>query len=425
VLLAGLSAYGAGESDPAAELIELYHQRDYFVLRARLAEPSGSTGTAEYRFLTAVVDHAFNRPLEANRILVDLEPRASELPAALRSEALYLQMKNHLRLHDYGAALASAQRIIGAPGEHPSELVSEVANTALLLDALRGAPPQTVEVRSTTRLKLELHRRLAAIEIDGSRVELAIDTGANFSVLARSEAKRAGLEIREVGLQVATSTGGTVLADVAVAKRVSLGRAELRNVVFLVFPDELLSFADGSRLSGLIGFPVLEALGEIRLLADNLLEIPARAPKRTDSNLALDGPELLVSARFHKQDVVCRLDTGSSRTFFYEPFFRRFQSRIESLGARQRVEVEGVGGTREVEAIRPSTLTLTVARADLVLPEPLVYTSPLGASGREFLSCNLGVEQFDRFRYYAINFEDMALVLGPALGRPGRSLGPG
>ncbi|PWG74236.1 hypothetical protein DF186_18940, partial [Enterococcus hirae] len=80
----------------------------------------------------------------------------------------------------------------------------------------------------------------------------------------RSEASRAGLSIREVGLQVATSTGKVVTADVAVADRLRVGGAEFRHVVFLVFPDELLTFPDGTRISGLIGLPMIEALGEIR-----------------------------------------------------------------------------------------------------------------------------------------------------------------
>ncbi len=418
LLLLAVSDDVTGQAEPLAELLELYHQRDYFELRAALAGATALVERPEHRFLTAAVDHAFNRPLASNRVLAELSSQGSNLPAKLKSEALRLEMENHVRLHDYPAALVAARRIVGAPGEHPRELVSEVANTTLLLEALQAEPPQTVEIRSASRLKLELRRRLVAVTLGGSRVELGIDTGANFSVLMRSVAQAAGLSIRSVGLQVTTSTGRIVPADVAVADQVTLGRAELRNVVFLVFPDELLSFAGGARLPGLIGLPVLEALGEIRLLADNVLEIPARPPKRGESNLALDGLELLVSARFQKEDIVCRLDTGSGRTFFYAPFFQRFRSRIESLGQRQPVEIEGVGGARRLEAIEVSALTLQVARADLRLRRPLIYTAPLVDGGEDYLACNLGIDELDGFRYYAINFVDMALFLGPALRRP-------
>lgn len=54
-----------------------------------------------------------------------------------------------------------------------------------------------------------------------------------------------------------TSTGSRVTADVAVAPRVRLGQVELANVVFLVLPDEALTFGPTFRIPGLIGFPVI------------------------------------------------------------------------------------------------------------------------------------------------------------------------
>lgn len=408
---------GAGQTEPDHELLELYRQRDFFELRDRLKDAETASPSPERRFLQAALHHAFNRPGESNRLLAELSSGVSELPAELLTESLRLQMENHLRLHDYASALAAARRLVDNPTRHPAELVSEIANTSLLLAALETAPAQTVEATSTTRLKLEFGRRRLAVRIGDRRLELSLDTGANFSVLMRSEAQRAGLTIREVGLEVATSTGKRVPADVAVAERVTLGRAEFRNVVFLVFPDELLTFPDGFRLPGLIGFPVLEALGEIRLRVDNLFEAPGRTPSRSFSNLALDGLEPLVSVSVQGQRLVCRLDTGAGETFFYEPFYRRFRERLDKVGEPRTVEAAGVGGIRKLDALRLPPLTVELARAGVRLEQPIVYTAPLADDGDERLDCNLGLDALEGFRYYAINFRDMALVLGPPARR--------
>ena len=151
------------------------------------------------------------------------------------------------------------------------------------------------------------------LEIGDREVRLGIDTGANLSVLARSEAERLGLSIRPVGLQVGTSTGLSVEADVAVADRARLGTADYRHVVFLVFPDRLLSFPDGTRIPGLVGFPMLEALGEVRFWADNTLEIPRRAPKRKGFNLAFDEQEPLVLATVGEAEAARRGFAGRVR----------------------------------------------------------------------------------------------------------------
>lgn len=408
------AAMVAGAGAPASdELLELYRRRDYFELRERLGGVPGSApaGPVELRFVAGAVQHAFNRPLASNRTLAELAA-AGDLPRELADEARRLRIANHLRLYEYRAALSLARESAWPPaGGRESAQAHEARNIGRLLEALVDTPAQRVEVARTTRTSLRLDRRVA-VEIGAHELRLAIDTGANFSVLMRSEAQSAGLAIREVGLQVTTATGGLVAADVAVAPRVLLGAAEFRHVVFLIFPDEMLTFENDVKVSGLVGLPMLEALGEVRFWSDNTVEIPVRPPRRKRSNLALDGHEPLVRARAFGEDLVCRLDTGSNRTFFYSSFYRRFRERIVAVGDTQRVEVAGVGGARTIGVYRVPFLTLSLARADIQLRRNDIYTAPLVGGADEYLDCTIGREALDGFRYYAINLRDMALVLG-------------
>jgi predicted aspartyl protease len=396
-------------------LAELYRVRDFFELRERVGDSQQlpPDASAELRFYAAAVAHAFNRPQDSTRSLLALDA-GEGLSPQLRGEARRLRMGNHLRLHEYGHALAVAREIVAAPAdEHPGRVVTEVRNTAVLLAALEGVPPQRLEVRKASRLNLGLERRVQ-LEIGGAKLRFALDTGANFSVIMRSEAERIGLAIRQVGLLVATSTGRTVKADLAVAGSVKMGSAEFENVVFLVFPDQLLTFPDGTRIPGLVGLPMLEALGEVRFRQDNVMEILSKVPKRKRSNLALFDLEPLVRARWLGQDLVCRLDTGSNRTFFYSPFFERFEDRVYKIGDLQEVKVFGVGGQRRLEAFRVPSMFLNVANADLNLRRVDIYRQPLREDVEEVLHCNLGLDALGEFSYYAINFRGMALVLGGA-----------
>lgn len=404
----------AASATAAAEIShfrELYEKRDFFALRDSLKRLGDQeTESAELRFLRAATEQAFNQPERSNQTLGDLlSEEGLEEVLALRS--LHLQMTNHLRLHRYGTALASARALFTRLGpDSDSGLAKDVRGKIPLLEALADVPPQETEIQGPSRLALGNSRRVP-LTIEGTKYDFAMDTGANFSVIRRSEALRLGLEIRPTDLVISTSTTRKITGDVAVASQVEIGRIRYRNVVFLVLPDEVLTFPDGKRIDGLVGFPLVEAMGEVRFRRDDVMEIPHKPPRRLQQNLALNDLDPLVSVRYRKDDLLCRLDTGASHTVFYEPFFRRFQDRIESSGHRITATATGVGGAQQIPAIRLPKLALTIASAGVTLRRVEVYTVAIRPPEENFRDCNLGLDAFDRFRAYTISFRDMALVL--------------
>lgn len=393
------------------ELQTLYRARDFFLLGERLEEISGAAAESpEIRFLMAAVEQAFNQPNESNRTIGSLLEEEVG-PSARISELRQLQMTNHFRLHRYKDALASAQAILADPADQlDPALLAEVRGTLPLYAALADVPPQEIEIKGMSRLTLDAIGRLP-VEIEGTNRRFALDTGANLSVIMRSEAEELGLTIRPTGVEVATSTTRKVLADVAVAGQLRIGRVHYRNVVFLVFPDELLTFDGGKRIPGLVGFPVVEAMQEVRFRRDGVIEIPHHPQTRRWRNLALDNLDPLVRVRYRKDDLVCRLDTGAGHTTFYEPFYERYRERIESFGKHTTVKVGGVGGLQEMPAFRLRKIGLTLAGAGGTLRDVDVYTRPIRPPHENYLYCNLGLDVLQSFRAYVINFRDMALVL--------------
>jgi hypothetical protein len=392
------------------ELQRLYRARDFFALEERLQEISETALDPEIQFLTAAVQQAFNKLEDSNRT-IDAVLEDDALSGLRQLELRQLQMTNYFRLHRYKDALASAQAILANPADQlDPALLAEVRGTLPLYAALADVPPQEIEIKGMSRLTLDAFGRLP-VEIEGTNRRFALDTGANLSVIMRSEAEKLGLTIRPAGVEVATSTTRKVLADVAVAGQMRIGRAHYRNVVFLVFPDELLTFDGGKRIPGLIGFPVVEAMQEVRFRRDGVIEIPHRPQTRRWRNLALDNLDPLVRVRYRKDDLVCRLDTGAAHTTFYEPFYERYRERIESFGKHTTVKVGGVGGLQEMPAFRLRKIGLTLAGAGGTLRDVDVYTRPIRPPHENYLYCNVGQDIFQSYRAYVINFRDMALVL--------------
>jgi len=412
--LATLAVTAAEQPDAppaAADLHTLYASRDFFSLREQIAGDSdGEPQDPERRFFAAAVKLAFNKPAESVRIAESLL-EAENLAPLLSLRLQHLLVTANLRLHRYDDALSAARTLLASPTlEEDPDVEQEVRSTLPLLEALVDVPPQEAEIRRSSRLALGNNRRVP-LRIGDAKRQFALDTGANFSVIMASEAEALGLTIRPAAVEVATSTGSRVLADVAVAKQMTIGKVDYRNVVFLVFPDEFLTFPGGHRIPGLVGFPVVEAMGEIRFRRDNVLEIPSRPPVRKLSNLALDDLDPLVQIRYNRDDLVCRLDTGANKTVFYEPFYQRYRERLESLGRNVTVTTGGVGGLLELPALHLPRLALTIAAAGTTLRDVDIYTRSIRSAGENYLYCNVGLDVLHSFSAYVINFRDMALVL--------------
>ena len=407
-----LAAKEEPKAPPAGpDLQALYESRDFFALRDQIADiPESELQSPEDRFFAAAVELAFNDPAASIRI-AESTLEAGDLPPLVSLRLHHLLVTAYLRLHRYAEALGAARKLLSSPARQEDPAVEqEVLGTLPLLEALEDVPPQEALIRRSSRLALGTSRRVP-LKIGEAKRQFSLDTGANFSVIMTSEAKELGLTIRPAGVEVATSTGTRVQADVAVAKQMSIGKVDYSNVVFLVFPDELLTFPGGHRIPGLIGFPVVEAMGEIRFRRDDVMEIPSNPPVRKLGNLALDDLDPLVQVRYGRDELVCRLDTGANKTVFYEPFYQRYRERLDALGRKVTVTTGGVGGFQEIPALQLPRLAMTIAAGGTNLRDVDVYLRPIRAPEENYLYCNIGLDVLHRFSAYVVNFRDMALVL--------------
>ncbi len=397
VASAGWWLAGCGPSSPAplreavstAELEALYEANDPFTLRDRLAARGELRRPIEQLYLAAV-EHSFNRPERSNQLLAGIEEQ--DLPPELAFEARKLEIWNHFRLFDYAAAARTYEDLLasGLSPRLPKEL-EDLREEAPLYAALAGAPPQRVVERGDAVLSFEEGSggKRVQVVVNGSPRALLVDTGANLSVLMHSEAESLGLEIRPTSLPVHTSTDTVVHADVAVSPSLVLGPYRFENVVFLVLPDEMLSFPEaGIRIPGILGLPVIEALGEIRFRSDSI-EVRAASSGEHASNLALLQLHPLVRIDWQGDGVVCALDTGANRTAFYEPFHRRYRSTVDAMGTPHEVRIGGVGGVQSIQAVELPEVTFTLGGLEVTLEQVDVYVTPI-ANDDGSRECNLG-----------------------------------
>lgn len=398
-----------GANEPGPDPMTLYASRDYFGLRD-LLEHAETRSTPELLLLRAVVAQAFNEPHRSNEHLDELlaSDGVAALPDSLRVDALELRARNHLRLHEYPSALAAARQLLSRASVD-SATREDIANLARIAEALTDVPPQRVVSRTATTIEPGPDGRIP-VRAGGRTRDWVIDTGANLSTVMRSEADSLGWRVREAGIQVGTSTGSRVLADVAVAPRLALGDVVLENVVFLVVPDELLTFGD-FRIPGIIGFPVFDALGEVEFRRGGVMAVPATVPQREARNLALDFLTPLIRVEVLGSPAVCDFDTGANTTSLHLPFYHRHRERIDAEGTADTVRFAGAGGERIMPARILADVRLAFGDTATVLSTVPVYMESVATAGQEHArDCRLGLDALAGFAGYLINLRSMTFL---------------
>ena len=389
------------------EVAELRRGRKYFTLRDRLTQTRDST-TAAALYARAVLEHAMNHPAASNGALAQLRA-VPGLRDSVVADAWELEISNDLRLSDYTAGNRAIDSLLARGFLLDSVRTADAHNTDRIFRALAGIAPQTMIATGPSDVPITGGH--IPMVINDSARNYVFDTGANLSTIMRSEATALGLHIIPTGLDVGSSTSVRVTADLGIADSLRIDAMHFHDVVFLVLDDALLTFPDGFRIPGIIGFPVIEQMGEVRMRRTSLV-VPATPPLRAEHNLLLDELTLLTLARWEGRPMLCRLDTGAGRTQVYEPFYRRYRTAIVAASDTATRKMGGAGGVvrTPVRVVKDARLATGDTVATLKTIDVLVHSIARDET-ENYLDCNLGHDVFDQFDEMIVNFRDMAFLL--------------
>ncbi|HEX6534259.1 MAG TPA: retropepsin-like aspartic protease [Gemmatimonadaceae bacterium] len=415
LLLAIPPARASAQGGP---LGDLYRARRLFALRDRVA--ARADRSVETRCYRGIVLEKFN---QVDASIAPLRACiAATTDTLLAREAWRTLADGYVKLYRYGEAASAYEGLVRRYGAADTALAADWRNSAVLWRAAaRAAMPQRIATRAGTTLPMMRDRAgllRVPVRVNGESVSLVFDTGAQLSVLSASEARRLGVQVSADTIRVDAATGLRTTAHLGVARRLRLGSIEMREVLFLVFPDSALAFPQiGYRIDGILGFPVLDALGEISLERDARLRIPARVDTAGLRNLALDDLVMLVAGAVDGRRGCYQLDTGASTTALFPSFLAaRRGARDARLRARitaDTVGVGGAGGVRLIPGLAVSPLVLATGGATVSLPRVHLYTEPIDDASR-VLDGTIGQDVLRQFAVVTLNFRAMSFELRAA-----------
>ncbi len=404
-------AFSQSENDAFDNLNSLYNKKQFFKIKNILKNDNNDLNKMQSEYFNSLVLCVFNKPSESNSYIDELfNEYPEELSDSMKLNLLNSKLLNCINLYQYKEALNVTEKLLA---EYKSLIkqdeTDELINSALIWKAAADMSPQTITKEGDTRL--DIRKDLAGltnikVNINNIDEEFIFDTGANFSTVSNSIAEKLGMKFLQGNVEVGTSTGLKVNAGLASADSLRIGNMIFTNVLFLVLPDEDLSFADGAYvINGIVGFPVIEDMKQITL-SDKEIFIPAESDRSSYNNLSMNGLIPIIETVVNTDTLTFSFDTGARTTMLYSLYYEENRSDIENNYQPEDIKFGGAGGEVIMKGFKLNGLNFAIASGSVNL-DSISLISEHFTDNDEFIYGNLGNDFIKKFNKMTINFEYM------------------
>jgi hypothetical protein len=392
------------------KLETLLDQKDYFRLETELKAVNGSIDDKQKKYFQCFLDNAFNRNDEAIANIDNiLQKYSSGLPDSLKAALLLLQADSYYKRFQYAKAAINDSIILSNfITSIDTSLIADIKNDLLMRKALQDIPPQETIVNNETILHWKKDGMgLVEIPVRFSKEDYncVVDTKANLSCITESYASKLGLKILDVSIDEGSLiTGINFKSSLGVADSLYIGNILVKNAVFLVMPDATLRFPPFS-IHIIIGFPIIEQLGEIEFYKDGRMTIPASPSESDLHNFALDGLIPILSLQAGNDTLCFDLDLGATNTVLYSTYFEKYKETILRDGKQKNIKLGGAGGSRKKEVYTIPVINLSIQNKTASIRKVDILTQKTSPHERSY--GNLGQDFTGKLDGFILNFKSM------------------
>jgi len=406
------------QSNPLVErqLLQMLDNKDMFRLGARLENERSQISNGIALFLEAHLQNAFNQTKQSlQTIEILLNKYEKSLNDTLFWKIYQLKADNLVKQYQYGESIEAMKKALDNYG-HAADSVAfvDMLDNYNTFEPLKAIPPQKTHITTDITIPIScdhLYNQVLMQVKSGNKSEhFVFDTGASLSVVTESCAARLGIRVLESSLEVENIVGNKIKSKVGVADSLWIGDLLVENAVFFVLADEFLSFKEFDyTIHGIIGFPIMYQMKEIRMNKDKSITVPVCPQKRDFHNLFLDGLTMLVQAETDCDTVLFYIDTGTNNSFFTERYFKVHKEKIREKATLLSFKRGGAGGasiTSKHYVLKNTQLK--IGGYELMLPSIFVTHEKIKSS--ENYDGFIGQDVLMHFNTLILNFEDMYLT---------------
>ena len=399
------------ESD--REMTELLETKDYFRLETALNNIGLQLSETKELYFRAHLQNVFNQT-EHSLQSIDLlfSKHKQSLNDSLIADLLSVKSENHFKQFEYKQAAETLLMVLDSYSHAvDSADLEDMKRTYPVFEMLQNAPPQKIHHTTDVTIpvtKNEFDHLTMQVTCKGVSEDFIFDTGANLSTIVESVAERMGIKPFEGVVQVGSSTGEYLAMNVGIADSLWLSGLLFENIAFLILPDEQLSFPEVNYyIHGIIGFPLMYQMKEIRIDQTGNFFVPHTPVKKELHNLFLNGLFPVVQLVSGQDTLLFNMDTGANTSEFSKKYFDTHQERIMETGVQRTVRRGGGGGIIETEIYELTEVPIKIGNFQMTLSTINVETHEY--SFNEDFDGNLGQDVLMHFEEMILNFESMYL----------------
>ncbi len=412
----------AQEFSPDLRLSSLLKSGEYFQFREELLEKYTSINynepdveTPEKLYFFAWENYLFNKSALSNENIESfLGSKSFIYSDSVAAELLLLHFQNDIRLFNYKRAdSVSTILLFRYASVIEPKTLADIRNTAQITSALVNVAPQTIDRKEN--LDIIYKRDIAnliriPVTMNNKTEDYIFDTGANFSTISQSQAKKMGVRELNAKFSVTTSSRNALESKLGGADKMQIGNITFSNVVFIILPDKALKFAGGIyKIKGIVGLPVIAQMQEIEITKDNHFKSSASSFKPHAVNLGLEGNTPFLNVTFFGDDRLYIFDTGAGATIVGNRFYETYK---DSLGNADEgsARVGGAGGIEKINMRTVKNVHYTLGGAKNVLKSMSIQLSGVTDLLANYYGI-AGQDIFMQWKVMTINFDGMYVEL--------------
>lgn len=393
------------------KLYKLYSEKKYFKFISQLKESQNTLSENEKNICNVFYFGLMNNRTESEKYFKPELISDSSIPDSAKKDLYSTSILNNVWLGNYKKAGEETEIVL----KNYSSLIKskdkeDYENSLIIWKSLAGLGRQEVVKKSDVKIKMK--KDIAGLynipaRYNDTTIDFVFDSGANFSTITETQAKNFNITLTSGRIKVGTITEKKVDAVIGYSNSFFMGDMEIKNTVFLVVPDEVLSFAGGMyKINGIIGFPVMEAMGEVSFSKNGEFIVTLNISESNLKNLVVDGFNPVIEVDYKKNPLAFTFDTGAKTTLLYAPFLEEYKNEITSQYKLEDVKFEGAGGETIVPGYHLTQVEFSVANDKTVIPKVSLLSQPIKNNG-EFFYGNLGQDFISKFNFMTLNFKKM------------------
>ena len=393
------------------KLNDLLESKDFFALKMEYVKNQSKLSEACKLYYEIYLSQAFGQNETSNQAIDILFQKYPDKLNDLETlKLLEAQANNFLHYYEYqqaatvyGAILTNYSRLLD------SSSIESYQNVKSLFGSLAAVPPQKMHKSKEVLLpsyRNAFNHMMTPVTVNGIQEEFIFDTGANLSTITESQAKKMQLKLIDQSVAIASSTQNVVQSKLAVADSLIIGDILFENVVFIVMPDAQLTFPDiNYTIKGIIGFPVMDQMGEVHLLKNGNIFIPKEVSNKQEQNMFFEGLTPVVQLHSKKNTLLFTFDTGARTSELSIKYYRAHKIEVKRKGEMQKNQRGGAGGNVEVNEYMLFNFPMTIGVHQFSLEKIPVTMEEYWFNA--YFDGNLGQDVFMKFNSLIINFENM------------------